>query len=120
MRLLLLMALCLRFVPAPLPMAGTAHCGVAEATAAHAGHESGPAHHGGQTTAGEHAECPHCPPADCARHDHCPQPGLLLASVDTATGFATAPSVAAPRAAARIPHSTSHDPPVRPPLLPLA
>lgn len=121
MRVLLLLALFLRFVPVPLPMEGDAHCGVAHATAPAAGHEGAHAHHDAPASAaGEHEECPHCPPTDCAKHDHCPQPGLLVIATAAHGHLATAPINAPHPIVIEALASRVDPPPVRPPLLPLA
>jgi hypothetical protein len=120
MRFILIAVLLFRLVPAPALLATTAHCGE-HGGGAHAEHAEGAhAEHAEGAEGVAHDECPHCPPADCAKHDHCPQPGMLevatFAGTDTPTAFDFTPSALGTESLA----SRADPPPVRPPLLPLA
>jgi hypothetical protein len=128
MRFLLIAALLLRLVPAAPLSATTAHCGEHEG-GAHAAHVDG-AHaehaasaHAEHTEGAEgvtHDECPHCPPADCAKHDHCPQPGMVIIATEGRTDLPATP-LFTPRALATESLASRADPPpVRPPLQHLA
>jgi hypothetical protein len=123
MRFLLLAALLFRLVPAPALATTTAHCGEHE-TGAHAGHTAGAhaesaedahAGRGGEGTEA-HDECPHCPPADCAKHDHCPQPGMLIVASATRSDLPAAQLFAPATLGSQSLASRADPPPVRPPL----
>lgn len=129
MRLLLLAALFVRLAPAPALAATTAHCGehggeahAAHAVgAAHAVHAEGAHAEDAANAEGEaHDDCPHCPPADCSKHDHCPQPGMVIVASDVRSEMPAAPLVAPRAPGTESLASRADPPPVRPPLSPLA
>lgn len=126
MRFLLIAALLFRLVPAPPLSATTAHCGEhgSGAHVAHTEHTAGAegahAEHAQGAEGVAHDECPHCPPADCAKHDHCPQPGMLIIATGARTDLPATP-LFTPRALATESLASRADPPpVRPPLQHLA
>lgn len=108
MRLALILTLLVRLAPLPV---GSSHCAVGEAM---------PASHGQQhempTGADHPADCPHCPPAECAAAAHCTVilPAVLAATV----GFSQASTRAVPVSASIDPLSSRDDrPPVPPPVV---
>ncbi len=110
MRFALILAILLRLTPAP---AGSAHC---------AGDSAAPVSHGHQHEApagAEHpADCPHCPPAECAATAHCTV--ILPAVLAEPVGFSQASTRVVPMFASIDPLSSRDDrPPVPPPVLPV-
>jgi hypothetical protein len=122
MRLLLLLALLLRLAPDPTLMGmGKAHCAKASAEmAAHGGGHTMPGHHDHSATPGNPADCPHCPPADCARQSQCAEGHTSLALLPTDGPFAAAAGASLHPVSHAPLASVTQTPPTRPPASPLA
>ncbi|MEP6590298.1 MAG: hypothetical protein ABJC19_03860 [Gemmatimonadota bacterium] len=112
MRLLLLAALLLRLAPLPAFMAsGESHCVRVEASASH----HGAAHHQHSATRGPQADCPHCPPSECASQDQCATAPVMVALVtSTAPHSWTELAGSLARGSATL-FSIVQSPPTRPP-----
>jgi hypothetical protein len=108
LRVLLQVSLLLGFVPAP-PVA--AHC------AAHGAVTTGePSHDHHEPRDGEHAECSHCPPHECAAQVSCATAPMLAGVTESAPAWLARTAGWVPAPVSAIWTSRVDRPPLRPPV----